>query len=318
MGGNATTPAMAATRDGYGNALLKIGSDTNIVVLDAGVSDSTRTNKFAEKWPERFFNMGISEGDMVCTAAGLAKCGKTAFATSFICFLLGRSMDQILVSVAYSDSNVKIIGTHAGLAIGEDGPTAQAIGDVSYMRAMPNFIVICPADVVEAEKATLAVAKRKGPAYLRLGRPAVKTIYDDSYKFEIGKASVVAEGNDAAIIASGIMVQESMAAAEILRKEGVNVRVINMSTIKPLDRKAVAEAAKTGAIVTAEDHNIYGGLGSAVAEVIAEEGLNVKFGMMGVKDRFAESDTQKVLFKKYGLDAEAIAAAVRKAVVAKK
>lgn len=307
------TPKEAATRDGYGNALIKLGSsDPNVVVLDAGVSDSTRTNKFAEKWPERFFNMGISEGDMICTAAGLAKCGKVAFATSFISFLLGRSMDQILVSVAYSDSNVKVAGTHCGVAIGEDGPTAQAIGDVAYMRAMPNFVVICPADAVEAEKAILEIAKRKGPAYVRLGRGNVKTIYDDSYEFEIGKASVVAEGDDAAIIASGIMVQESMTAAEILKKEGINVRVINMSTIKPLDRKAVADAAKTGVIITAEDHNIYGGLGSAVAEVIAEEGLKVAFDMVGVKDRFAESDSQKVLFKKYGMDAEAIAKVAKK------
>ncbi len=310
-----TAAKEAATRDGYGNALIKLGSsDPNVVVLDAGVSDSTRTNKFAEKWPERFFNMGISEGDMICTAAGMAKCGKTAFATSFISFLLGRGMDQILVSVAYSNSNVKIIGTHAGVAIGEDGPTAQAIGDVAYMRAVPNFIILCPADAVEAEKAILEIARLKGPAYVRLGRGNVQTIYDDSYKFEIGKASVVAEGDDAAIIASGIMVQESMAAAEALKKEGINVRVINMSTIKPIDRRAIVDAAETGTIITAEDHNILGGLGSAVAEVIAEEGLDVKFGMVGVKDRFAESDSQKVLFRKYGLDAEAIAKMVKKLV----
>ncbi len=316
--GNARfAPAMAATRDGYGNALIKIGSDPNIVVLDAGVSDSTRTNKFAEKWPERFFNMGISEGDMICTAAGLAKCGKTAFATSFISFLLGRSMDQILVSVAYSNSNVKIIGTHAGVAIGEDGPTAQAIGDVSYMRAMPNFIVICPADAVEAEKAIIEISKRKGPAYVRLGRPNVKTIYDGNYPFTIGKASVVADGTDAAIIASGIMVQESLAAAEILKKDGVGVRVVNMSTIKPIDRDEIVASAKTGAIVTAEDHNIYGGLGSAGGAGIAKEGLRCAFEMVGVKDQFTESDTQKVLFKKYGMDAEAIADAVMR-VVSKK
>ncbi|MBI2175942.1 transketolase family protein [Candidatus Woesearchaeota archaeon] len=309
----------AATRDGYGNALIKLGgSDSNVVVLDAGVSDSTRTNKFAEKWPERFFNMGISEGDMICTAAGMAKCGKTAFATSFISFLLGRGMDQIFVSVAYSNSNVKIIGTHAGVAIGEDGPTAQAIGDVAYMRAVPGFIVLCPADAVEAEKAILEIAKMKGPAYVRLGRGNVKTIYDDSYRFEIGKASVVAEGNDAAIIASGIMVQESMTSAELLKKDGINTRVVNMATIKPIDREAIIAAAKTGTIITAEDHNINGGLGSAVAEVIAEEKLCVKFEMVGVKDRFAESDSQKVLFRKYGLDAEAIAAAVRKAIVTRK
>ena len=313
------TAKEAATRDGYGNALIKLGSsDQNVVVLDAGVSDSTRTNKFAEKWPERFFNMGISEGDMICTAAGLAKCGKTAFATSFIAFLLGRSMDQILVSVAYSDSNVKIIGTHCGLAIGEDGPTAQAIGDVAYMRAMPNFIVVCPADAVEAEQAILEIAKRKGPAYVRLGRPNVKTIYDENYRFEVGKASVVVDGKDAAIIASGVMVQESMAAAEILKSQGISVRIVNMSTIKPIDTDVVIAAAKTGAIVTAEDHNIYGGLGSAVAEVIAEEVLKCSFEMIGVRDQFAESDTQKVLFKKYGLDAEAIANAVMKAIAAKK
>lgn len=306
----------AATRDGYGSALVKLGaSDQNVVVLDAGVSDSTRTNKFQEKYPERFFNMGISEGDMICTAAGMAKCGKTAFATSFIAFLLGRGMDQILVSVAYSNSNVKIIGTHAGVAIGEDGPTAQAIGDVAYMRAVPGFLVICPADAVEAEQAILEIARLKGPAYVRLGRGNVKTIYDDRYEFEIGKASTVVEGNDAAIIASGIMVQESMAAAEILKKDRINVRVVNMSTIKPIDRQAIKAAAETGAIITAEDHNILGGLGSAVAEVIAEERLEVEFEMIGVKDRFAESDSQKVLFKKYGLDAEAIAAAVKKAII---
>lgn len=304
----------AATRDGYGNALVKLGlSNPNVVVLDAGVSDSTRSNKFMEKYPERFFNMGISEGDMICTAAGMAKCGKTAFATSFVAFLLGRGMDQIFVSVAYSDSNVKIIGTHCGLAVGEDGPTAQAMGDIAYMRAVPNFIVMCPADAIEAEKMILEIANRKGPAYVRLGRGNVKMIYDDSYKFEIGKASVVAEGNDAAIIASGILVQESMAAAELLKKEGINVKVVNMSTIKPIDRDAIIAAAKTGTIITAEDHNINGGLGSAVAEVIAEEKLCCNFEMIGIKDRFAESDSQKALFKKYGLDAEAVAAVVKKA-----
>ncbi len=319
MANQTAAPAKeAATRDGYGNALVKLGgSDPNVVVLDAGVSDSTRTNKFAEKYPDRFFNMGISEADMVCTAAGMAKCGKTAFATSFIAFLLGRTMDQILVSVAYSESNVKIIGSHCGLAVGEDGPTAQAIGDIAYMRAMPNFIVICPADAVEAEKAVIEIAKRKGPAYVRLGRGNVKTIYDDSYKFEVGKASVVADGNDAAIIASGIMVQESMAAAEALKKEGINIRIVNMSTIKPIDRNAIINAATTGTIITAEDHNINGGLGSAVAEVIAEENLAVAFEMIGVQDRFAESDSQKVLFRKYGMDAEAIAAAVKRAMAAK-
>jgi transketolase len=310
-----TTAKEAATRDGYGTALVKLGAtDPNVVVLDAGVSDSTRSNKFQEKFPERFFNMGISEGDMICSAAGLAKSGKTASPTSFVAFLLGRGMDQIFVSVAYSNSNVKIIGTHCGLAVGEDGPTAQALGDVSYMRAVPNFKVFCPADAFEAEKTILAIAKEKGPAYVRLGRGNVKTIYDESYNFQIGKASTVVEGTDAAIIASGIMVQESMAAAELLKKEGISAKVVNMSTIKPIDREAIIEAAKTGTIITAEDHNIIGGLGSAVSEVIAEKKLNVSFAMVGIKDQFAESDSPKVLFKKYGLDAEAIAAVVKKAV----
>src|SRR3989338_2295899 len=182
------------------------------------------------------------------------------------------------------------------------------------MRAVPGFVVICPADAVEAEKAIVEIFRMKGPAYVRLGRGNVKTIYDDSYKFELGKASIVIEGSDAAIIASGIMVQDSMGAAELLKKEGLSARVVNMATIKPIDREAIIEAAKTGAVITAEDHNIYGGLGSAVAEVLAEEKIAVPFGMVGVKDRFAESDSQKVLFRKYGLDAEAIAEAVKRAI----
>ncbi|MBI2137827.1 transketolase family protein [Candidatus Woesearchaeota archaeon] len=305
----------AGTRDGYANGLLKLGSDSRVVVLDAGVSDSTRTQKFGEKYPERFFNMGISEQDMVGTAAGLAKCGKIAFATSFAPFLMGRTQDHQLVSVCYSEANVKLVGTHNGLAVGEDGPTAQSPNDIAMARAMPTMIVICPVDAVEAEKATIFLAeKHKGPAYLRLGRPDVETLYDDSYNFELGKASFLKNGKDGAIIACGVMVYESLKAAEKLGQEGIGVSVINMSSIKPIDREAIRKAAGTGAIVTAEDHNIYGGLGSAVAEVIAEEGLDVEFKIIGIKDRFAESDTQEVLFRKYGLDAEAIAAAVKKAV----
>ena len=302
----------AATRDGYGNGLLKIGGNPAIVVLDAGVSDSTRTNKFQEKYPERFFNMGISEQDMVGTAAGLAKCGKTVFATSFAEFLMGRTQDHQLVSVAYSGSNVKLMATHAGLAVGEDGPTAQAQNDVGMARAMPTMIVIEPADSVEAEKVVEFLAERKGPAYVRLGRPEVETIYDDAYKFKLGKSSKLREGNAAAIIASGIMVQESLKAADLLKKEGINVSVINMSSIKPIDREAIKEAAVTGIIIAAQDHNVYGGLGSAVAEVIAEENLNVKFEIVGINDLFAESDSAESLFKKYGLDAESIVGIVKK------
>ncbi len=305
--------AKAATRDGYGNGLLKAGANKDVVVLDAGVSDSTRTNKFAEKYPERFFNMGISEQDMVGTAAGLAKCGKIAFATSFASFLMGRTQDQQLVSVAYSGANVKIAGTHTGIAVGEDGPTAQAINDVGMARAMPTMIVIEPADAVEAEKAVEFLVSHKGPAYIRLGRPEVETLYDDKYEFELGKASVLREGKDAAIIASGIMVQESLKAAEMLKNDGIEATVVNMASIKPIDRAAVKKAAATGTIVAAQDHNIYGGLGSAVAEVIAEDKLCVNFRIIGAKDCFAQSDKTEVLLKKYEMDAEAIAEAVRKA-----
>ncbi len=308
----------AGTRDGYAKGLIKAAeSNKNIVVLDAGVSDSTRTEKFKEKFPERFFNMGISEQDMVGTAAGLAKCGKIAFATSFAPFLMGRTQDQQLVSVAYSGANVKLAGTHNGLAVGEDGPTAQSPNDIAMARAMPTMTVIVPVDAVEAEKAVEFLVSHKGPAYLRLGRPDVETIYDDSYRFELGKASVLNEGKDAAIIACGIMVQESLKALEELKKEGFSVSLINMSSIKPIDKDAIRKAAKTGIIISAEDHNIYGGLGSAVAEVIAEEHLDAKFERIGIIDRFAESDSMDVLFKKYGLDAVAIAATVRKAVSGK-
>ncbi len=311
-------PEKAATRDGYGRGLVKIGSNKNVVVLDAGVSDSTRSEKFKEKYPERFFNMGISEQDMIGTAAGLAKCGKIAFASSFASFLMGRTQDHQFVSVAYSGSNVKIAGSHAGVAVGEDGPTAQAINDVGMARAMPTMAVIEPADAVEAEKVVEFLVNHKGPAYIRLGRPAVETIYDDSYQFELGKATFLKEGKDAAIIASGIMVQESLKAAEMLKGEGKDVAVVNMSSIKPIDRTAVKKASATGVIIAAQDHNIFGGLGSAVAEVIAEEKLCVNFAIIGVKDCFAQSDSKEVLFKKYGMDAEAIATAVKKAIAAKR
>ncbi len=302
----------AATRDGFGKGLVKIGANKNVVVLDAGVSDSTRTNRFQEKYPERFFNMGISEADMVCTAAGLAKSGKIAFAASFSSFLMGRTQDQILVSICYSDSNVKICGSHNGLAVGEDGPTAQSPNDIAMMRAMPNMIVLCPADEVEAEQMVEFLEKHEGPAYLRLGRPEVKTIYDGSYRFKLGKADFVKKGKDASIIATGTMVQIALEAAEMLKKEGIDVAVANMSTIKPLDENAVVEAAKTGIVISAEDHNICGGLGDAVAEVIAEKKLGVKFERMGIKDRFAESGSMEELYRKYGMDAEAIAKAAKK------
>jgi len=302
----------AATRDAYGQALVEMGDDPRIVVLDAGVSDSTRSKKFGDKFPERFFNMGIAEADMVCTAAGLATTGKIPFATGFACFLLGRTMDQVLVSVAYSNTNVELVGTHTGLAVGEDGPTAQMIVDIAYTRAIPNMIVVQPADWEETMQATRALAEYNGPVYFRLGRPKVKGIFDSSYKFEIGKGRVVKKGSNLVIFATGIMVQESLIAMEMLEKDGINVTVVNISTIKPIDRDIIIEMASSHkAVITAEDHNYIGGLGDAVGEVLLDAQISKPFKRIAVKDHFAETGTGQELFEKYGLSANHIAKAVR-------
>ncbi len=304
-----------ATRDGYGAALQDFGDNSKVVVLDAGVSDSTRSKKFGDKFPDRFFNMGISEGDMVCTAAGLATAGKVAFATSFACFLLGRTMDQVLVSVAYSNTNVKLVGTHTGIAVGEDGPTAQMIVDLAYTRAMPNLTVIQPADYEEAYQATKVLIDHVGPVYFRLGRPKVKGIYDSNYKFEIGKGHTIREGSDAVIFASGVMVQESLKAAEQLKSEGVDASVVNISTIKPLDHGLVADQArKTGAVVTAEDHNVIGGLGDAILDSLASQDISVPVRKVGVNDTFAETGSQDQLFEKYGLSSSNIVSQVNEVI----
>ena len=301
-----------ATRDGYGAALEDLGANPKIVVLDAGVSDSTRSKKFGDKFPERFFNIGISEGDMVCTAAGLATAGKVAFATSFSCFLLGRTMDQILVSIAYSNTNVKLCGTHAGLAVGEDGPTAQMIVDLAYTRAMPNMTVIQPADWEEAYQATKALINQTGPVYMRLGRPKVKGIYDSTYKFEIGKGNVVREGGGVVIFATGIMVQESLKALDILLNKGIEASLVNISTIKPIDKKLILHKAKlASAIITAEDHNVIGGLGDAILDVLSEEQLQKPFKKIGIRDTFAETGSADALFEKYKISANHIVASVQ-------
>lgn len=297
-----------ATRDGYGATLEELGGNPKIVVLDAGVSDSTRSKKFGDKYPERFFNMGISEADMVCTAAGLATTGKVAFATSFACFLLGRTMDQILVSVAYSNTNVKLVGTHAGLAVGEDGPTAQMIVDLAYTRAIPNMTVIQPADWEEAVQATRALIDHVGPVYLRLGRPKVKGIYDTSYKFQIGKGNTIKQGQDIVVFATGGMVQESMTAIELMANDNINVTLVNISTIKPIDSALIIEQAKNnGAVVTAEDHNVIGGLGDAVLDVLMANDVFVPFRKIGVQDTFAETGAAQELYQKYHLSADFIA-----------
>jgi transketolase len=295
----------AAIRDGYGNGLEKI-EDVKVVVLDADVWESTRAKKFKDKHPERFFSMGISEADMISTAAGLASCDKIPFASSFSGFLIGKAYDQMIVSVAYPKMNVKIVGSHAGLATGEDGATAQAMSDIAAMRAVPNISIISPADAIEAEKATIYMAKHEGPVYLRLARPKTELVFNEDYEFEFGKAVKLQEGSDVSIFATGIVVSEAVKAVKLLQDAGINVDSFNIHTIKPIDKQAIVESAKkTGLVITIEDHNIIGGLGSAVAEVLSEE-MPTKMKRIGLNDRFHESGTTKELYHKYGLDAEGI------------
>lgn len=304
----------AATREGYGKGLVKAGElNKNVVALDADLACSTQSAKFGAKFPERFFNMGIAEQDMIGTASGIASCGKIAFASSFAVFATGRAYDQVRM-MAYSELDVRVVGSHAGLLTGEDGASHQTIEDISLMRTIPGMTVICPADSIEAEKATLALVKHKGPVYLRLGRTKTPILFDDGYKFEIGKSVELKKGKDATIIATGSLVHKAIEAAEKLEKEKIAVRVINMSTIKPIDKKAVINAAKeTKAVVTAEDHSVMGGLGSAVAEVLAEN-FPVPQEFIGIKDVFGESGSPEELYEKYGLTADVIIKAVKKVI----
>lgn len=302
-----------ATREAYGKALAEIGvKNEKIVVLDADLSKSTKTADFKNVCPERFFNMGIAEGNMMSVAAGLATCGKIPFASTFAIFAAGRAFEQIRNSICYPKLNVKICATHAGLTVGEDGASHQAIEDLSIMRSIPNMTVICPSDGVETKAAIKAVAEYNGPCYVRLGRMAVNTINDENtYKFEIGKGVEIKEGNDVTIIATGIMVDEAIAASEELAKDGISARVINIHTLKPIDKEIIIKAAKeTGAIVTAEEHSIIGGLGSAVCEVLAEE-CPVPVKRIGVRDTFGESGKPNELLEKYGLKAKNIVDAVK-------
>lgn len=307
---------MMATRDAYGEALKELGKiNKDIVVLDADLSGSTKTGIFAKEFPERFINVGIAEQNLIGTAAGLATTGKIPFASSFAMFAAGRAFEIIRNSVAYPKLNVKIAATHAGLTVGEDGASHQALEDISIMRTIPNMVVLNPADGVETKAAIKKAAEYKGPVYIRLGRSKVPVIFDEeSYEFEIGKGIKLREGTDVTIIATGIMVSLAMEAAEILKKEGLEARVINMHTIKPIDKDIILEAAReTRAIVTAEEHNIIGGLGSAVAEVLVESYPTV-MERIGVMDTFGESGNGDELLKKYGLTAENIAVAARKAI----
>ncbi len=305
-----------ATRLSYGEALVKYGADENIVVLDADLSKSTMTDKFKGVYPERFINCGIAEANMMCVAAGLAACGKTAFASTFAMFAAGRSYEQIRNSIGYTKLNVKIGATHAGISVGEDGASHQCLEDIALMRTIPGMVVINPADDIEAQLAVKAAIDHEGPVYMRFGRLAVEDVNGADYKFELGKGVELKSGNDVSIIATGLMVQEALKAAETLKAEGIDARVINIHTIKPIDEEIITKAAKeTGAIVTAEEHYIMGGLGSAVTEVVcANAPCPVK--IIGT-DRYGKSGKPAQLFEEYGLTAQNIVKKVKEAIEAK-
>ena len=303
-----------ATREAYGKALVKLGKiNDDVVVLDADLSKSTKTNDFCKAYPNRFFNMGIAEQNLVGAACGFAAAGKIPFASTFAMFATGRAFEVIRNSACYPKLNVKICATHAGITVGEDGGSHQSVEDISLMRSVPNMTVLVPADGVEAEKMIFAAAEFNGPMYVRLGRSAVPTLFNEDYNFEIGKGAVLKEGNDATIIACGMMVNEAILAADMLKEENINVRVINMSTIKPIDTELIIKAAKeTKAIVTAEEHSIIGGLGSAVSEVVSEN-CPIIVKKVGINDCFGESGTPAELLEKYGLTAKHIVEKVKEA-----
>ena len=303
-----------ATREAYGKTLAKLAVEKdNVVVLDADLSKSTKTADFKKVAPERFFNMGIAEGNMMAVAAGISTCGKVVFASTFAIFAAGRAFEQIRNSICYPKLNVKVCATHAGITVGEDGASHQSVEDISLMRSIPNMTVISPSDSVETEAAIRAVAEMKGPCYVRLGRSAVPVINDNpEYKFEIGKGVTLREGKDATIVATGIMVDAALEAYNLLVEKGIKVRVVNIHTIKPIDAEILVDAARqTGVIVTAEEHSIIGGLGSAVCEVVSER-HPVPVIRVGLKDTFGESGKPAELLKAYGLTAEDIVKAVMK------
>ena len=304
--------AKIATRDAYGKALVEIGEKyPEVVVLDADLSKSTKTADFAKQYPDRFFDMGIAEANMIGTAAGLATTGKIPFVSTFALFGSLRVGDQVRNSICYPNLNVKIAVTHSGLTVGEDGASHQAVEDIAMMRAIPNMTVIVPADAEETKQVIYQAAKYKGPMYIRLGRPKVPVVFDENYQFEIGKGTIVNQGTDVTIIAMGVMLSPAIEAAKELENDGIYVRVINMSSVKPIDKEIIIKASQeTKGIVTAEEHNIYGGLGSAVAEVVTESAPTI-VKRVGVEDTFGESGTPDELLEKYGLTKEHIIEKVR-------
>ncbi len=296
-----------ATRAAYGKVLAEeIYKNPRVVVLDADLGAATQTKNFKKVAPERYFDMGISEQDMVATAAGFATCGKIPIASSFAVFAAGRAFEQARNSICYPNLNVKICATHAGITVGEDGASHQSIEDISLMRTLPNMTVIVPSDAKEAREAVKAAVEHVGPVYVRLGRAAVEDIHGEDYKFELGKGEILREGSDIGIIATGIMVEKALVAAERLAEEKISARVVNIHTIKPIDENLIVETAKrTGKIITVEEHSVIGGLGSAVAEVLAKN-FPTPQKFLGIQDRFGQSGTPAALLKEYGLTVEDI------------
>ncbi len=308
-----------ATRVAYGEALAEYGSKENVVVLDADLACCTMSANFRDNYPDRFFNIGIAEGNMMSIAAGIATTGKNVFASSFAMFAAGRAWEQVRNSIGYPHLNVKVVGTHSGISVGEDGATHQALEDIAIMRAIPGMLVVSPSDAIETKAAVKALMDYEGPAYLRVGRIPADIINDTpDYKFELFKGYQMREGNDITILATGLMVQESLKASDLLKEQGIHARVIDIHTIKPLDEEIILKAAKeTGCIVTVEEHNIMGGLGGAVAELLSEK-CPTPLVRIGMKDEFGKSGKPEELFKKFGLNADNIVTQVKKALELKK
>ena len=296
-----------ATRQSYGEALLEIGSkNPKIVVLDGDLSGATKTDIFAKQYPERFFDMGIAEQDLMSTSAGLATCGKIPYASTFAMFSAGRAYDQIRNSICYPKLNVKICATHAGITVGEDGATHQMLEDISLMRTIPNMIVMSTSDDTQTKWAVEEISKIKGPVYLRLSRLATPIIYEKNTKFEIGKAVQIGDGTDATVFSTGVTVSEAIKAQEELKEQGINIRVVDMHTIKPIDKETIIKCAKeTKKLISVEDHNIIGGLGTAISEVLTEE-IPTKLGRLGVKDTFGKSGKATELMEYFGITKESI------------
>ena len=301
-----------ATRESYGEALVELGrKNDKVVVFDADLSGATKTSGFAKEFKDRFFNMGIAEQDMVATAAGISTCGKIPYASSFAVFLTGRAYDQVRNSICYPNLNVKLCGTHAGVTVGEDGATHQMLEDVALMRGLPNMKVFCPADENETKWIIEEISKIDGPCYVRLGRSKVPEIYGENEKFEIGKAKQIGDGEDATIFASGVTVAEAIKAMEALKEEGINVRVVDICSIKPIDEEMIVKCAKeTKKLISVEDHSIIGGIGTAIADVLVEK-YPVKLTKIGVKDTFGKSGKADELVKYFGLDSESIIKVVK-------